>query len=146
MADTARFWAKVEKGPGCWLWRGARATNGYGQVRVDYRLWLAHRYVLLLEGRPAPDGLMVCHSCDTPLCVRPEHLFLGTAKDNAVDMSLKGRGTGKLSPKETETVRFERASGTPVATLAARFRVSRQTVYAACSYRTYGAHAELPEF
>jgi hypothetical protein len=146
MDRAARFWAKVDRGPDCWLWRGARATNGYGQVRVDYRLWLAHRYALVLDGRTAPDHMMVCHSCDTPLCVRPHHLFIGTAKDNAVDMSLKGRGTGKLSGEEVLTIRAERMAGVRQADLAKRFGVSSQTIGAVCAVQTYAAFYEMPEF
>lgn len=87
-----RFWAKVEKTATCWLWTGFVNPKGYGQFGVAYRLVLAHRYSWSLANGPVSDGKLVCHKCDTPGCVRPDHLFLGSAKDNTTDMWQKGRG------------------------------------------------------
>jgi hypothetical protein len=76
----------------CWLWTGCRLQNGYGQLTVNYRRISAHRFAWeLAYGRPIPDGMWVLHHCDTPLCVRPSHLFLGTHADNTLDMVKKGR-------------------------------------------------------
>jgi hypothetical protein len=88
-----RFWSKVDKSGECWLWTGALASSGYGAIRVrSYVTEYAHRVALKLSGVEVPDGLFVCHHCDNPSCVNPAHLFVGTAKDNAQDMSRKGRG------------------------------------------------------
>lgn len=76
---------------GCYLWEGARSESGYGRVYDGSRMWQAHRLVWTQVKGPIPHGLFVCHKCDTPPCVNPDHLFLGTAKDNNRDMAKKGR-------------------------------------------------------
>jgi hypothetical protein len=90
-----RFWAKVRKGDGCWEWQGA-TRHGYGTVWVAEAggMRLAHRIAWELTNGPIPDGLLACHHCDNRVCVRPDHLFLGTYADNAQDMSRKGRAHG----------------------------------------------------
>lgn len=92
LADPApRFWARVNKTETCWLWTGDIWPDGYG------RFWLAgknvrtHRVVYEWTYGAFPADLLVCHHCDEPLCVRPDHLFLGTTTDNIRDASKKGR-------------------------------------------------------
>lgn len=100
--DTARFWEKVEKSDGCWTWKGSIGVNslGYGVFHIgDHSSVIAHRYSWELhfgkiEGHDPTDPtkeINVCHHCDNPKCVRPDHLFLGTDKDNHDDMMRKGR-------------------------------------------------------
>lgn len=86
---ATRFWPKVDKsaGPdGCWLWRGARSSSGYGTFNLGGgRYTYAHRFVM-----GDPDG-HVCHRCDNPRCCNPAHLFVGTNSDNIADRVAKGR-------------------------------------------------------
>lgn len=86
-----RFWNHVLKTAKCWWWTGALDGQGYGRVRRDKVLHPAHRLAWIDANGPIPDGLYVCHRCDNRKCVRPDHLFLGTAKDNTQDMIAKGR-------------------------------------------------------
>lgn len=87
-----RFWAKVQKTDNCWNWLASRGTYGHGVFGFDGKSTAAHRYSYQLHKGIIPEGLLVCHTCDTPGCVNPEHLFLGTYKENMEDMSRKGRG------------------------------------------------------
>lgn len=81
-----RFWEKVDKSlGGCWIWTGARNAD-YGQFWWRGRMIRAHRVVM-----GDPKGLCVLHRCDVPLCVNPDHLFVGTRADNNADRDAKGR-------------------------------------------------------
>ena len=90
-AMTERFWAKVQKGGGCWLWTGARTSRGYGSFRVTGYSWSAHRLAYEFHWGPVPAGLHVLHRCDNPRCVRPAHLYVGTPSDNLADALARGR-------------------------------------------------------
>lgn len=97
-----RFWAKVQKTATCWLWTGAKKEWGYGVINSQRNgpLLRAHRYAYELHYGPIPDGLWCLHRCDVPRCVRPDHLFLGTSKDNTQDMMQKGRHLAQSHPEE----------------------------------------------
>jgi len=93
--DEERFWNNVDKSGDCWLWTATKDKDNYGKFRyssnkkkLDIR---AHRYSYELHNGPIKDNLFVCHTCDNPTCVNPDHLFLGTVIDNAHDCVNKGR-------------------------------------------------------
>jgi hypothetical protein len=144
VSEQERFWNWVEKTSECWLWKGAPNTTGYGQmsvVRSGKRApMLAHRLSFEYAHGPIPNGLFVCHACDKPACVRPDHLFLGDQTVNMRDMMKKGRGRpgGDVKGRHTnhkrkltpEAVRDMRSSKEPSSLLAKKYGVSVSTVNA----------------
>jgi hypothetical protein len=104
--ELLRFMAKVQRGDGCWLWTAAKDSKGYGRFSLGgshtpegkrrNSMVAAHRFSYESVHGPIPSGpgfhgYCVLHRCDNPSCVRPDHLFLGTNKDNVQDMDRKGR-------------------------------------------------------
>lgn len=91
MTPEQRFWPKVEKSDGCWLWTSSTSGRGYGAFWANGGRIRAHRFSWELHNGSIPAGLWVLHHCDTPACVRPEHLFLGDRRANMLDAAKKGR-------------------------------------------------------
>lgn len=120
--DTiARFWSKVNKSApnGCWEWTDFRDPFGYGKIGINGKNRQAHRFSYELHYGAIPEGLCVCHHCDNPSCVNPEHLFLGTLDDNNKDRERKGRGIqgsthhhAKLTESQVIEIRRRYACGT----------------------------------
>lgn len=131
--EARRFWSRVVKHGDCWLWTGAKNPRGYGHFGRDGRTIYAHRWVYEQAHGAIPEGLYVCHTCDTPSCVNPDHLFAGTPADNIADRDRKGRGpTGercglsKLTEKQVRKI-----LATPDVTckeLGRRYGVSHTTI------------------
>ena len=86
--DIDRFF-RVDDG--CWLWFGPKHKQGYGQIKINGRMHKASRLMYEYFYGVKPEKWKVCHTCDTPSCVRPNHLFLGTQLDNVRDCIAKGR-------------------------------------------------------
>lgn len=130
-----RFWAKVNKsGPTmphmttpCWVWTARVNKWGYGQFAVQTSRQINASRASWLLAHGEPGDLMVCHECDNPACVRPDHLFLGTTADNSADMVRKGRSTRKVTPSVAAEMCAARRNGASYADIGARFGVSRAT-------------------
>lgn len=145
-----RFWSNVDKSGECWVWTRGRDKYGYGNIKVDGKRIGTHRFAYTLAYGPIPEGLSVCHRCDNPPCVRPDHLFAVTEKDNAQDREQKGRSHFQKHPElvkcgedhhaaklTDEQVRFMRLIreklGLSYEKLAVVFDVSTSTVHRVCN-------------
>lgn len=93
MDFSDRFWSKVEKSEGCWTWKSAIGSRGYGIFWIGGKKKnaMAHRVAYQLSKGEIADGMLIMHSCDNPRCVNPGHLSLGTNLGNALDAKAKGR-------------------------------------------------------
>lgn len=133
-----RFWAKVSKTRTCWLWTGTRTPLGYGRINIGKRRSdYAHRLSYLWTHGEIPEGVFVLHHCDNPSCVRPDHLFLGTHKDNMKDMREKNRSRkrGEENPQAKLTAedvinirRIYRLRRATQQQLATRYKVTQTTI------------------
>lgn len=128
--DENAFWSQVDtQSNNCWLWTGTLDGDGYGKVTGYDRSYRASRVSYWLCNGIIPRGLFVCHTCDVPACVRPDHLFLGTYEDNMEDMARKGRVTGR--PRrvfDIEAARQLQADGLSLRKIAALMNVPRATL------------------
>ena len=160
-----RFWEAVDKnGPlhpvlrtRCWVWTAHKNAKGYGSFSRDGKELLTHRASWLINRGDIPAGLFVLHKCDNPSCVRPDHLFLGTIKDNVRDMMEKGRKpkvlglSGELNPMavlSAETVaearRLGKSGKLTLTALSERFGVEPGTLHLALIGKTWRSVSEPP--
>lgn len=154
---TERFWSKVNRTSGCWLWTAAVNKGGYGkfgQGPKGGRTLPAHRVAWELTHGPIPEGLCVLHKCDNPPCVNPDHLCLGTLSDNSRDMVAKRRnpvltdpgrhargsrdGQAKLTENAVQRIRALYAEGgITQAELASLFQISHTSVWLILNRRSW---------
>ncbi len=137
-----RFHSKfrIDEITGCWLWTGAKKELGYGVIGLGHRtdgIIKAHRAAYKLYNGDIPDGMCVLHKCDTPSCVNPGHLFLGSLKDNARDCVSKGRAVlpdnrgeratwAKLKSSDVLQIKKREMSGPAYARM---YGVSKSAIY-----------------
>jgi hypothetical protein len=133
---TYQFWCHVEKSVGCWLWKGSITASGYGQTSYCpshgvYKSIRAHRVSWIIHFGEIPEGMCVCHACDTPLCVNPSHLWLGTSEQNTADREKKMRGVkgerqtqAKLSDKSVIEILGLKGKGLTALQIGNRYGVS----------------------
>jgi len=114
LAETLDAYSVPEPNSGCWIWLGAANKRWHGSLGYQGKIIGSHRASWLVHRGKIPDGFFVCHRCDVPLCINPDHLFLGQAVDNVRDMLSKGRGTkarglshgqNKLSEDDVRSIR-----------------------------------------
>lgn len=112
-----RFWSKVDKTGHCWEWTSSKHNKGYGQLSVNGSTKTAHRMSWMIHNNSdIPSDMCVCHSCDNPSCVNPDHLFLGSHADNVNDKVSKNRhavgekhGMSKLTDEDIRCIRIARS-------------------------------------
>lgn len=131
-----RFWRYVTKTDTCWLWTGATRPNGYGVLSIQNRAVRVHRISYEMHFGPIPAGLLVCHRCDVRNCIRPDHLFLGTYRENNHDMMAKDRfargeraKAAKLTAADVIAIRRQYTEGATMQALAERYGVSLVQVH-----------------
>lgn len=139
-SDDDCFWSKVDRSGDCWLWLGSKDRAGYGRFRSRE----AHRWVFSKMVTQIPENAYVCHKCDNPLCVNPEHLFLGDHAANMADMVKKGRQRrhedhprAKLTKAAVIEAREMVLTGISQASLARRYGMSTSAMNAAILGRTW---------
>lgn len=139
-----RFWEKVVKTEGCWIWTGW-LKNGYGYIGLGGEKCKqigVHRFSYKLHYGFLPQTMEICHKCDNPSCVRPDHLFFGTSASNTEDMLQKGReargeknGQSKLAANQVREIRnLYRERGKNQQQLADQFGVNRSAIYKIVNY------------
>lgn len=143
---SERFFRYVKKTDGCWRWLSYTDPQGYGRINYGGKPMLASRVSYLVHFGEIPEGMMVCHKCDNPSCVNPDHLFIGTQADNVADMERKGRArkvavsgpdhhNAKLNEDAVREIR--NSNGVSDIELGKRFNVSASSIYAVRTGKTW---------
>ena len=126
----------IKKESGCWDWSGCLYATGYGKITFQTKNWLAHRASYKIHKGDVPSDMLVCHTCDNRKCTNPDHLFIGTHKDNLSDMKNKGRsnrgqknGRSKLTDEDVGSLKhMNRVRYFEQKELAKHFGINRSLV------------------
>lgn len=139
-----RHYSKEDPNTGCWLWKACTVGFGYGQVSWGRKMYPAHRMAYETFVGPIPEGMLVLHSCNTPACINPAHLRVGTQQENMDDMSRSGnslRGerhpSAKLNEKAVKKILSLRARGKTLLSIAQEYGVSQSLVWAITKHKTW---------
>tara|TARA_R100001530_G_scaffold2198_1_gene3654 strand:- start:186 stop:668 length:483 start_codon:yes stop_codon:yes gene_type:complete len=131
--DLKRFWHKVDKGGGtsseCWEWLGAKHVKGYGTFWLKGSDVRCHRLSFFLRTGILDDNLLVCHICDNPGCVNPDHLWLGTLQANNFDRFLKKRTASILTEKDVRDILLRLKNNESRRSIAKMYNISYHTVW-----------------
>ncbi len=143
--QSSDFDRLIDQSDGCWIWKGPLREDGYGEFFIAGRRFRAHRYSFERQYGPIPLGLFVCHRCDNPSCVNPDHLFAGTQRENMQDMAAKGRHGGPdlrgeahpMARITREVAQAIRVDLRPAKDVSAQYGVSKSLVWAIRSGRLW---------
>lgn len=131
-----RFLSKIKIYNDCWIWQAQTVFPGYGRFWLYGKNMTAHRASWLIFKGNIPENLCICHKCDNPSCVNPEHLFLGTHKENSVDMKIKGRskpgeknGCSKVIDIHRDEIINKYLQGHTQRNLAKEYKVAQSTIW-----------------
>jgi hypothetical protein len=144
--DVSRFWSKIDQSTvGCWNWLACKNSDGYGKFVFGGFNWSVHRLCWKLTKGGIPDGMLVCHRCDNPSCVNPDHLFLGTDADNSRDAAIKDRRSQKLTIDQVIEVRRLVDTGSSQKEVGNLFGVNPATISRICSFDRRQHVLDTPE-
>jgi hypothetical protein len=146
-----RLMERIFKNPsnGCWEWQGYKMSSGHGRIGYRDKVYLTHRISYEIYVGSIPDGMQVNHHCDNGCCVNPEHLFIGTQKDNMTDCKNKKRNfripamrgeknpLAQLTNEQAKEIRKKLAKGITGIKLAKEYNISTHVISRINTGRTY---------